>query len=65
MAALSALRQHKDLFWTLTQHRIRVRYKQSVLGLAWAVVQPQRRALAEGLEGGGAAGAGAGPSPPA
>ena len=40
IAALRALRQHKDLFWTLTQHRIRVRYKQSVLGLAWAVVQP-------------------------
>ena len=40
VAALRALRQHKDLFWTLTQHRIRVRYKQSILGLAWAVVQP-------------------------
>ncbi|MEO6238596.1 MAG: ABC transporter permease [Vicinamibacterales bacterium] len=31
---------HDDLFWTLTRHRIRVRYKQSVLGLAWAVLQP-------------------------
>ena len=40
VGALRSLQQHKDLFWTLTQHRIRVRYKQSVLGLAWAVVQP-------------------------
>jgi lipopolysaccharide transport system permease protein len=38
--ALKTLIDHRDLFWTLTRHRIRVRYKQSVLGLAWAVVQP-------------------------
>jgi lipopolysaccharide transport system permease protein len=38
--ALRTLSHHKDLFWTLTQHRIRVRYKQSALGLAWAVLQP-------------------------
>jgi lipopolysaccharide transport system permease protein len=38
--ALRTLLHHKDLFWTLTQHRIRVRYKQSVLGFAWAVLQP-------------------------
>lgn len=29
-----------DLLLTLTEHRIRVRYKQSLLGLAWAVLQP-------------------------
>lgn len=29
-----------DLFWTLTAHRIRVRYKQSMLGWAWAALQP-------------------------
>jgi lipopolysaccharide transport system permease protein len=39
-ASLRILLQHKELFWALTQHRIRVRYKQSVLGLAWAVLQP-------------------------
>ena len=40
VAALKALIDHRDLFWTLTRHRIRVRYKQSVLGLAWAILQP-------------------------
>jgi lipopolysaccharide transport system permease protein len=29
-----------DLLWTLTAHRIKVRYKQSLLGWAWAVLQP-------------------------
>lgn len=29
-----------DLFLTLSQHRVRVRYKQSALGLAWAILQP-------------------------
>jgi len=32
--------QYRDLFYTLTVHRIKVRYKQSVLGLAWAILQP-------------------------
>jgi lipopolysaccharide transport system permease protein len=40
VAALKTLFDHRDLFWTLTRHRIRVRYKQSVLGLAWAILQP-------------------------
>jgi lipopolysaccharide transport system permease protein len=39
-AALAHLRDHTDLLLTLSQHRIRVRYKQSRLGLLWAVVQP-------------------------
>jgi len=39
-AALGALLAHADLFWALTRHRVRVRYKQSILGLAWAVLQP-------------------------
>jgi lipopolysaccharide transport system permease protein len=39
-ASLRILLQYKHLLWALTQHRIRVRYKQSVLGLAWAVLQP-------------------------
>jgi lipopolysaccharide transport system permease protein len=34
------LAQYADLFRTLTEHRIRVRYKQSILGLGWAVLQP-------------------------
>ena len=34
------LAQYADLFLTITEHRIRVRYKQSVLGLAWAILQP-------------------------
>ena len=39
-ASLRMLMQHRHLFWALTHHRIRVRYKQSLLGLAWAVLQP-------------------------
>lgn len=34
------LHEYGDLLWTLSAHRINVRYKQSLLGLAWAVVQP-------------------------
>lgn len=34
------LREYSDLLWTLSAHRVKVRYKQSVLGLAWAVLQP-------------------------
>ena len=37
---LANLWQYFDLLLTLTAHRIKVRYKQSALGLAWAVVQP-------------------------
>lgn len=40
LAELRSLWANADLFWALTRHRIRVRYKQSVLGLAWAVLQP-------------------------
>ena len=31
---------YRDLLLTLTMHRINVRYKQSALGIAWAVLQP-------------------------
>jgi lipopolysaccharide transport system permease protein len=34
------LGEYGDLLWTLSAHRIRVRYKQSVLGFAWAILQP-------------------------
>lgn len=37
---LSELFWYRDLFYTLTVHRIKVRYKQSALGLAWALIQP-------------------------
>jgi len=38
--SLIALPHYRDLLFTLTAHRIRVRYKQSLLGPAWAVLQP-------------------------
>lgn len=34
------LAQYSDLLYTLTLHRLHVRYKQSLLGPAWAVLQP-------------------------
>lgn len=37
---LRGLWEYRDLFHTLTVHRIKVRYKQSALGLAWAILQP-------------------------
>jgi lipopolysaccharide transport system permease protein len=40
LAALNQLRDHGDLLLTLSLHRVRVRYKQSRLGLLWAVLQP-------------------------
>jgi lipopolysaccharide transport system permease protein len=45
--SIGAMRQHlarllqcRDLLYTLTIHRISVRYKQSVLGYFWAVLHP-------------------------
>ena len=40
LRGLRELWHYRDLFHTLTVHRIKVRYKQSVLGLAWAILQP-------------------------
>jgi lipopolysaccharide transport system permease protein len=37
---LRKLAHYRDLLYTLSVHRIKVRYKQSVLGAAWAVLQP-------------------------
>jgi lipopolysaccharide transport system permease protein len=34
------LAQYRDLLYTLTVHRLQVRYKQSLLGWLWAIVQP-------------------------
>jgi lipopolysaccharide transport system permease protein len=32
--------RYADLLYTLSVHRVKVRYKQSVLGVAWALLQP-------------------------
>jgi lipopolysaccharide transport system permease protein len=40
IAALRRLPRYADLLRTLTLHRLRVRYKQSRLGVAWALIQP-------------------------
>ena len=40
LASLKKLAQYKDLIWTLCVHRVKVRYKQSVLGILWAILQP-------------------------
>lgn len=37
---LRILTGYLNLLFTLTEHRIKVRYKQSALGIAWAVLQP-------------------------
>jgi lipopolysaccharide transport system permease protein len=40
IASLAKLAQYRDLVWTLSVHRVKVRYKQSVLGVLWAILQP-------------------------
>jgi lipopolysaccharide transport system permease protein len=37
---LVKLAQYSDLLYTLSLHRIKVRYKQSLLGVSWAILQP-------------------------
>ena len=37
---LAAVWQYRELFWVLALRDIRVRYKQTLLGVAWAMVQP-------------------------
>ena len=37
---LAKFKQYSDLLLTLSIHRIKVRYKQSVLGVFWAILQP-------------------------
>lgn len=39
-ANLKKLAQYRDLLFTLSVHRIKVRYKQSLLGASWAILQP-------------------------
>jgi lipopolysaccharide transport system permease protein len=38
--AVARLAQYRDLLYTLSVHRLHVRYKQSLLGPLWAVLQP-------------------------
>ena len=38
--SLIELAHYRDLLYTLTLHRIKVRYKQSILGMFWAILQP-------------------------
>lgn len=40
LSNLKKLAQYRDLLYTLSVHRINVRYKQSMLGIAWAILQP-------------------------
>ncbi|HXD33563.1 MAG TPA: ABC transporter permease [Pyrinomonadaceae bacterium] len=37
---LTKLWHYRDLLYTLSLHRVKVRYKQSVLGILWALLQP-------------------------
>jgi lipopolysaccharide transport system permease protein len=37
---LLGLSDYRDLLIALSAHRLKVRYKQSVLGIAWAIIQP-------------------------
>jgi lipopolysaccharide transport system permease protein len=37
---LRALAEYSDLLYTLSAHRISVRYRQTALGVVWAVLQP-------------------------
>lgn len=40
LGGFSVLWHYRDLLYTLSVHRIKVRYKQSILGILWAVLQP-------------------------
>ncbi|HEX3558973.1 MAG TPA: ABC transporter permease [Pyrinomonadaceae bacterium] len=40
LGSLVKLAQYGDLLYTLSVHRIKVRYKQSLLGVSWAILQP-------------------------
>jgi lipopolysaccharide transport system permease protein len=37
---LAELWEYRELLWVLTERDIKVRYKQTVLGFAWAIIQP-------------------------
>lgn len=37
---LARLIEYRDLLFTLSVHRVKVRYKQTALGISWAILQP-------------------------
>lgn len=40
IANLKQLYKYRELLWVLTQRELKVRYKQTILGISWAVIQP-------------------------
>ena len=40
VGGLAQLVEYRDLIYTLSLHRVRVRYKQTALGISWAILQP-------------------------
>src|SRR6478672_5060800 len=44
-AGLMGLSAYAALLVVLRAHRLKIRYKQSMLGIAWAVIQPVARVL--------------------
>src|ERR1044072_9578040 len=40
MGNFISLLHYRDMLYTLSVHRIKVRYKQTVLGILWAILQP-------------------------
>jgi len=40
LGSISEVRDYLDLILTLSAHRVKIRYKQSLLGISWAVFQP-------------------------
>lgn len=40
LANAKNLWRHRELFWVWTAREVRVRYKQSLLGVGWAILQP-------------------------
>lgn len=40
MNVLTTLHRYRELLWLWTVREVRVRYKQSILGFAWAILQP-------------------------
>lgn len=40
LSSLSELVTFRGLFWTVTRREVKVRYSQSLLGIAWAIGQP-------------------------
>lgn len=45
MRAVRELFERRELLWSITARELKVRYKQSLLGAGWAVLQPLALAL--------------------